>query len=268
MALTGSKHKELRNALTKAFPSYDELELMLQDRFGDNLHMVAPPSRIDVVVHRLVMKAEAEGWTDRLVLGALASRPNNTDLLQFAHALGLTTQVSTPGSLEQLVDTSREKHRNIGTDSIFLSYRRADSQLWTDRIADALKVPFGLHAVFQDVESIPPGVDFRQYLHTQLARCQVFLAVIGQSWLNIKDNQGNRRLDLAEDMVRLEIEVALQRRIPIIPLLLDRATMPARHALPDPIGDLAFKNSLSIRPNPDFRSDMTRLIRTLEAHLR
>jgi hypothetical protein len=161
----------------------------------------------------------------------------------------------------------RPKHRLVGDNRIFLSYRRADSKIWTDWIGNDLKEYFGTKAVFQDVEAIPSGVDFRQHIHTQLDQCQVILPVIGPAWLTIKDDQGTRRLDQEGDLVRLEIEVALQRKIPIIPLLVDNATMPAREKLPVTIQKLAFQNGLPIRGNPDFRHDMRRLIQAIELYV-
>ena len=149
-----------------------------------------------------------------------------------------------------------------------MSYRRGDSQAWTDRIADDLKEHFGKKAVFQDVEAIPPGVDFRQHLHTQLHNCQLVLVVIGPDWVNAKDEQGNRRLDQEHDWVRLEIEIALHRKIPLIPLLVDNAKMPVQKGLPESIKEFPFQNSLPIRSNPDFRGDMNRLIQSLEEYVR
>jgi hypothetical protein len=162
----------------------------------------------------------------------------------------------------------RRRHLLSGANRIFLSYRRKDSQAWTERIADELKAYFGIKAVFQDVEAIPVGVDFRQHLHAQLEQCQVVLVVIGAEWLTMKDDSETRRLDQESDVVRLEIEVALQRKVPLIPLLVDNATMPSQEELPETIRALAFQNGLSIRGNPDFRQDMNRLIQALEQYVR
>lgn len=51
-----------------------------------------------------------------------------------------------------------------------------------------------------------------------MAKCQVALVIIGEQWLNTTDGTGNRRLDSEQDFVRIEIETALAREIPIIPL--------------------------------------------------
>jgi hypothetical protein len=77
---------------------------------------------------------------------------------------------------------------------------------------------FGRDAIFKDVNSIPLGTDFRQVLGEAMAKCQVALVIIGEQWLNTTDGTGNRRLDSEQDFVRIEIETALAREIPIIPL--------------------------------------------------
>ena len=66
---------------------------------------------------------------------------------------------------------------------ILISYRREDSADVTGRIYDRLVQQFGQEAVFKDVDSIPFGVDFRIHLDAQVAKCEVFLAVIGQDWM-------------------------------------------------------------------------------------
>jgi len=38
-----------------------------------------------------------------------------------------------------------------------------------------------------DADHVPAGVDFIDYLHSQAACCDVFLAVIAPNWLNAKD---------------------------------------------------------------------------------
>ncbi|HUT94607.1 MAG TPA: SUMF1/EgtB/PvdO family nonheme iron enzyme [Thermoguttaceae bacterium] len=146
---------------------------------------------------------------------------------------------------------------------IFISYRRQDSSYQTTTIYEFLASRFGRENVFMDVDTIPAGVDFRQYLHQAVGGCDVLLAVIGEQWL--VDRQGSRRLDDARDFVRIELEAALQRHIRLIPVLVGDTTMPGPGDLPESIQDLAFRNALQVRPGRDLRSDMRRLIRELEA---
>jgi hypothetical protein len=66
--------------------------------------------------------------------------------------------------------------------------------------------------------------------------------------------------------VRLEVEAALQRKIPVIPLLIGSAAMPDAEQLPPSLRDLSFRNGRQIRPDPDFHRDMDRLLGGLKAN--
>lgn len=147
---------------------------------------------------------------------------------------------------------------------VFISYRRADSDDIVGRIYDRLADGFGREAIFKDVDAIPLGTDFRQVIDTAVGNCQVLLAVIGRDWLTVTESDGSRRLDSPRDYVRLEIESALERGIPVIPLLVRGATMPQAADLPLAIRDLAHRNGISVRSDPDFKGDMERLIRAIE----
>ena len=148
---------------------------------------------------------------------------------------------------------------------IFISYRRDDSIETTGRIYDQLASRFGSENVFMDVDTIPPGVDFRKHLHDAVARCDVVLAVIGRDWLKRRGVFRKRRLDDPGDFVRIEIEAALQREIRVVPVLVRDAAMPGPGDLPESIRDLAFRNAAQVRAGRDFRTDISRLIGALEA---
>lgn len=151
---------------------------------------------------------------------------------------------------------------------IFVSYRRNDSADVTGRIYDRLVYSFGEKAIFKDVDSIPFGVNFKTYLGDIFEKSKILLVVIGPKWLNITNDQGERRLDDPSDFVRVEIEAALERKIIIIPLLVSGASMPAASQLPSSLEELAFYNGIQIRPDPDFHKDMDRLIHELETQVK
>ena len=146
---------------------------------------------------------------------------------------------------------------------IFISYRRADSADVTGRIYDRLINQFGRVAVFKDVDSIPLGYDFREYLDEKVRKCRVVLVIIGDRWLEESGGSGNSRLDDPRDFVRIEIESALTRKIPIIPLFVRGASMPPDEKLPESIRSLVYRNGIAIRSDPDFHRDMDRLISAL-----
>jgi hypothetical protein len=153
--------------------------------------------------------------------------------------------------------------RRLAAMDVFLSYRRDDSHYITDRLYEWLVRAGGRHHVFKDVDSIPLGRDFHRTIREAVGRCDVLLAVIGPGWLTASQAPGMRRIDDPDDFVRMEIEAALERDIPIIPLLVNNAPMPAAEDLPPSLRPLAYRNGMLVRPDPDFRHDMERLIAAL-----
>jgi len=147
---------------------------------------------------------------------------------------------------------------------IFISYRREDSNSITGRIYDRLSKRFGKHNVFKDVDSIPMGLDFRKVLGHAVEQCDVLIAVIGGRWVDTVDLNGQRRLESESDFVRVEIGAALESGIPVIPVLVDGASMPRPDVLPREIQDLSFRNGTLVRHDPDFHRDMDRLIQAIK----
>ena len=152
------------------------------------------------------------------------------------------------------------------TGKVFISYRRDDSAGHAGRVRDRLELEFGRDLLFMDVDAVPLGINFIKILREGVAKCDALLAVIGPSWLDLRDKEGNRRLDDPHDYVRIEIAAALQRDIPVIPVLLDGAEMPRTDQLPKEISELALRNGLYVR-HASFHSDVDRLIAGLKGPL-
>lgn len=151
---------------------------------------------------------------------------------------------------------------------ILIFYRREDSADVTGRIYDRLIQQFGRGTVFKDVDSMAFGVDFRVHLDTQLAKCEVFLAVIGRDWMKKRGSKSKSRLDDPGDFVRIEVESALKRQILVIPVLVSGAAIPPADRLPDSLRDLSYRNGLVVRPDPDFHRDLDRLIEFLKQKIK
>jgi hypothetical protein len=148
------------------------------------------------------------------------------------------------------------------TRRIFLCYRRHDSGPIVGRIYDRLARDFGEANVFKDIDNIPFGVDFVEYLDGEVQKCDVVFVVIGPQWLE-QAASDSARLEDPNDFVRIEIASALRRTIPVVPILVDGAQMPRADELPEEIKPLARRNGTQIRHDPDFHSDMTRLLSRL-----
>ncbi len=146
------------------------------------------------------------------------------------------------------------------TIKIFVCYRREDAAHQAGRLFDHLVAHFGDGNVFKDVDSMPLGRDFRQVLGEKVGECDVLLALVGDKWLTDSHPYGGRRLDDPTDFVRIEIETALGRDIPVIPLLVGQAPVPPAESLPSSLQGLAYRHGMSIRPDPDFRRDIERLV--------
>ena len=115
---------------------------------------------------------------------------------------------------------------------VFLCYRREDSLDATHRLFEVLCGRLGAHAVLMDLDSTAPGADFPRFLKEALGGCQVLLAMIGDHWIECRDERGSRRLDQPNDFVRLEIRTALELEKLVVPVLVGRAAMPPIDALP------------------------------------
>lgn len=146
---------------------------------------------------------------------------------------------------------------------LFISYRRDDSRETVGRIHDFLRQGFEEERLFLDVDRQAGGEDYRQVIGRALDDAQVVLVVIGARWLTVSSQQGGRRLDDPEDMVRIEIETALARGLKVIPLLVQAAAMPTEAQLPPTLRKLAYLTALQVRPDPDFGHDMQLLIAAL-----
>ena len=145
---------------------------------------------------------------------------------------------------------------------IFLSYRRQDSAYVAQLIYDRLRAHFGADAIFMDIDSIPFGVDFREQITAAVDECSILLAVIGRHWAG--EAGAARRIDDPRDFVRIEIESALERNLPVVPILIDHATMPGEADLPPSLARLTYRNALNLAPGRGLDHHVNDLIKGIE----
>jgi len=148
--------------------------------------------------------------------------------------------------------------------NIFISYRRSDSKIFTGRILDRLTQAFGRRSIFRDIEDIAAGKDFRQVLKEAIQEANIMLVMIGPQWASITDASGNKRLFDPQDFVRFEVEAGLKRKnMTVIPVLLLNTVMPSAEELPAELHELLYRNAAVIRDDPDFPTDLQRIIRQI-----
>jgi hypothetical protein len=151
--------------------------------------------------------------------------------------------------------------------TIILSYRREDTELMVGRICDRLRDHYGRDSVMMDIDSIPYGLDFRKHIREALKRCDLMVAIIGPHWAATNE-QGQSRLIDETDWIRIEIEAALAKDIPVIPVLVNGAPMPKPRELPETMQDLAFRQAAPLDMRRDFHSHMDRLIGVMDELLK
>lgn len=147
--------------------------------------------------------------------------------------------------------------------TIFISYRRDDAAAYAGRLYDGLRERYGEDHVFMDVDRIQPGENFAAVIERSVRNADVVLAVIGEQWLSVANDSGQRRLDDPDDFVRLEIKAALDSGRRVIPVLVGGAGMPAQASLPLPLRQLAGVQAVNMS-DERWDYDFERLTRSID----
>jgi hypothetical protein len=148
---------------------------------------------------------------------------------------------------------------------VFISYRREDTDAAALLLYDRLVPHLGPENVFLDVKTLEVGTKWLREIESRGARSGVVLALIGRRWLaSLKDRQPRTPGD-PEDLVALELELALGRWPgEVIPVLVGGASLPSPVELPRPLRQLTACQAVELR-HGSFDDDAMRLIASLSA---
>lgn len=125
---------------------------------------------------------------------------------------------------------------------IFISYRRSENDWQARALFERLWRHFP-HRVFIDLEGLKPGAEFADVIDEHLEECFVMLAVIGPKWIEeIHDRLTHDEVDY----VQIELARALGRGIPVVPVLVDGASIPKERELPSDLRRLAKRHALDL----------------------
>lgn len=150
--------------------------------------------------------------------------------------------------------------------SIFISYRRTSAFI-VDHIHEKLTTLFTPSSIFLDRADIEPGATFPERIKSAVRGASITLVVIGRDWISMQDERTfRRRLDINEDWVRHEIEIALNGNGTVVPVLVDGATMPTLEQLPEPLAALTTRNAIALSRD-HFREDVDRLVTHIKSVL-
>lgn len=145
---------------------------------------------------------------------------------------------------------------------IFVCYRREDSSGHAGRLSDRLVEHFGKDRIFMDIDTIEPGEDFVTVIENAVGSCEILIAIIGRHWLS-STGESPGWLDNPNDFVRLEITTALSRDIRVIPVLVQRASMPKPKDLPADLAKLTRRNAVELS-DLRWQNDVDQLISVME----
>jgi TIR domain len=145
---------------------------------------------------------------------------------------------------------------------LFISYRRGEAAGQARALSAVLGSEFGKQRIFMDVDSISPGSDFVEAIDQAINSCGVVLALIGHDWAR-RGGDEKLLLDNPDDFVRRELSSALEQNVPIIPILVERASMPPSAELPEALRALSRHNALELE-NARWDSDVEKLIRAIK----
>lgn len=127
--------------------------------------------------------------------------------------------------------------------TIFISYRRDDTSGYAGRLHDALTRALGDDKVRLDVDDFAAGGEFAVDAKEMVARSDVLLALIGKRWA---EGPNATRLADPADLLRHEIETALEKGVRVIPVLVDGAKLPDAASLPESLHPLLQRNAFEL----------------------
>lgn len=127
---------------------------------------------------------------------------------------------------------------------IFVCHRRNDSRAEARALVADLRPVVG--SVFLDVDDIGYGASIPQAIAHAMSQTALLVALIGRNWLEV-DEYGQSRLNDPDDFINLEIRTAISTGVRVLPVLVDGASMPPRHAVPQALWPVLELRAMPLR---------------------
>ncbi|MEO0602254.1 MAG: toll/interleukin-1 receptor domain-containing protein [Myxococcota bacterium] len=148
---------------------------------------------------------------------------------------------------------------------VFISYRRRDARLWALLLYHQIAERIGRDQVFLDSVNIPVGADYEEYIRRELPGYGVAIVLLGAGWRGERDD-GSPRIEEADDLFRIEIELALQQKLSVMPVVVEgTSASEVRQGLPGSIAELGNRNMYELAA-ARFEQESPRLLTAIEQH--
>lgn len=144
---------------------------------------------------------------------------------------------------------------------LFISWRHDDAPDPTLQLLYAIEAKLRPEEIFFDENSLTLGLDWQRNLEEAVSSCDAVLAVIGPRWLELLEVKAQSG---GPDFLKFELEIALKREIPVIPVYVDETPFLEREQLPETIADLAGRQGRRLRGVPHRHSDLGEIARRTE----
>lgn len=241
---------------------------------SETLKQAKPHLLLVVLIEKIELPAR-RGVTDALDLSDWDGSASHVELRRLIGVLDVITKTSLlpaapPVSFEELSLTEIQESARLGIQEatsaqpeggkqfsgVFISYRRNEAAAYAGRLYDRLAARFGREKVFIDNENVGWGEDFVEVITEAAESCAVMIVLISPRW----SRGGQADVD---DYVRLEVSKALGRKIRVMPILIQGASMPAPKDLPEDLAPLVRRNALALS-DTRWERDVEDLIKSLE----
>src|SRR5436305_10928631 len=104
--MNGPQQKQLHAALLSAFPTYQDLEMMVLYELNESLLTIACNSTYNHTILELIRWTIATGRLAELISGALQQNPHSPQLIRVAEQLNLSST-----AIESLTHTASGEHK-------------------------------------------------------------------------------------------------------------------------------------------------------------
>ncbi len=142
--------------------------------------------------------------------------------------------------------------------TIFICHRANDVPDVAGRLCDLLRKEFGdPYVVYPLGLGSTLSTPHDEFIG-RLEDTDALVLLIGRHW-------NPSALGDQADGVRLCLEVAIGLSIPVIPVFVNNSAAPDERQLPASLRELAFRNGIQLRRDPDFRRDLGKIVKAIRS---
>jgi hypothetical protein len=209
---------------------------------------------------------------DKAKMPELKDLPESLQKFAFRQWIDMRSGPDYKRDVDQLIKELEEHFEAKSKESekknlkVFISYRRPANQIHAAFLAEKIRERFGDSAVFSDVDqTLIHDIHLRKNLSDIVGQCDVLLALIGREWVfSATGRMIGEPLSYQNNYVRTAIELAFEREVPVIPVLLENVEMPVSEIIPESLKKITYRQAYELREGAHFSEDVDRLIQILE----